>query len=213
MQKNGGRSAHQLRSFCFRPCSGAATCLPPQLEGNTANSIDDDPCTACTSVSVLHNCRRCILAVMPRQRAVLRGPHTLALELGDDLIPGNDELLIQPDIVGICGTDLELWSGNMPYLATGFSRYPIVPGHEWTGIVVDAAAAERQLVGCRVVGECTVSCRQCDRCLSGSYHLCEQRTETGIARRDGAMQTQMAMPANAVHIVARYCCGRRRGAY
>jgi L-iditol 2-dehydrogenase len=135
------------------------------------------------------------------RRAVLRGPGVLEVEDAVAPSPGPGDLLVAPDAVGICGTDLELLEGTMAYLTSGRAAYPIVPGHEWTGIVVGVGEDVGGFSeGDRVVGECTVSCGVCDRCQRpGAYHLCANRTETGIMRRDGALATRLAFPARAAH--------------
>lgn len=134
------------------------------------------------------------------RQAVLSGPGELELQEVDVPQPGPNDLIVEPDAVGICGTDLELFSGSMAYLSTGFSSYPIVPGHEWTGTVAQLGNDVRGFsVGDRVVGECSVGCGQCLRCQSGTYHLCRARTETGIAGRAGALTTAMAFPTTSAH--------------
>ena len=47
------------------------------------------------------------------------------------------EALVSPRYAGLCGTDLELFTGVMPYFATGVASYPIQPGHEVAGTVVE----------------------------------------------------------------------------
>jgi 2-desacetyl-2-hydroxyethyl bacteriochlorophyllide A dehydrogenase len=113
-----------------------------------------------------------------------------------------DEVLIRPEMIGICGTDLELYEGTMAYLVSGFAAYPIVPGHEWTGVVIGRGADVTRIgIGERVVGECSIGCARCARCKSGMYHLCTNRTETGIAGRKGALATHLVAPARSVHRV------------
>jgi L-iditol 2-dehydrogenase len=137
------------------------------------------------------------------RRAVIRGAGILEVEDAPQRSPGSGELLVAPDAVGICGTDLELLAGTMAYLANGMASYPIVPGHEWTGIVVGVGGGVTSFAeGDRVVGECTVSCGVCARCQRADmYHLCPNRTETGILRRDGALATRLVFPARAAHRV------------
>jgi L-iditol 2-dehydrogenase len=135
-------------------------------------------------------------------RAAITGPGRIGLQTGPAPRPGPGDLVIQPDAVGICGTDIELLDGTMTYLTSGFSSYPIVPGHEWTGRVIAAGdAVSGFAAGDRVVGECPVGCGSCERCAAGSQHLCPDRTETGIARRDGALATQLVFPSRAAHRV------------
>jgi D-arabinose 1-dehydrogenase-like Zn-dependent alcohol dehydrogenase len=46
----------------------------------------------------------------------------------------SDYVIVRTDSCGVCGTDVEILRGSM---ANGFVRYPLVPGHEWTGMVED----------------------------------------------------------------------------
>ena len=115
---------------------------------------------------------------------------------------GPTDLVIRTDAVGICATDLELLSGTMPYLTNGFARYPVIPGHEWTGTVIGIGQEVSDFaIGDRIVGECSIGCGTCARCLTGSYHLCPKRTETGIAGRPGALASALVFPAAAAHHV------------
>ena len=50
----------------------------------------------------------------------------------DDPRCGADEVVVRTAYCGLCGTDLEILRGSMP---DGFARYPVVPGHEWTGVI------------------------------------------------------------------------------
>jgi L-iditol 2-dehydrogenase len=113
-----------------------------------------------------------------------------------DPAPGPGELLIAPEAVGICGTDVEIYEGGMAYFRDGLAAYPVVPGHEWAGTVVDVGPGVAGFAaGDRVVGEVAIGCGHCVRCRSGRPHVCATRTETGIARRDGAMATRLVFPA------------------
>jgi D-arabinose 1-dehydrogenase-like Zn-dependent alcohol dehydrogenase len=47
---------------------------------------------------------------------------------------GRGQALIRTAYYGICGTDLEILRRSID---PGLVRYPIVPGHEWTGVVVE----------------------------------------------------------------------------
>ena len=46
--------------------------------------------------------------------------------------PGPGEALVRVAYAGICGSDRELLEGGRP---AEFVRYPVVPGHEWSGVV------------------------------------------------------------------------------
>lgn len=67
---------------------------------------------------------------------------------------GPTEVLIRPRMVGICHSDFDLLFDNyiLPF------EYPVIPGHEWMGEIVEVGAAVSGFaVGDRVVGECAVS--------------------------------------------------------
>jgi L-iditol 2-dehydrogenase len=66
---------------------------------------------------------------------------------------GPDEVLVKSHAVGICHSDFELYEGR--YIIP--VSYPIIPGHEWSGEVVETGASVRGLrAGDPVVGECVV---------------------------------------------------------
>ena len=95
----------------------------------------------------------------------------------------------------ICGTDVEIFDGTMPYFTAGMARYPVVPGHEWVGEVLACGdGVEGFAPGERVVGECSVGCMRCAVCLAGNYHRCPNRTETGILNRPGAFAERIEFP-------------------
>src|SRR4029079_17069134 len=81
----------------------------------------------------------------PRQAA--------ARELDAPTITG-DEVLVRSRNVGICHSDFELYDGR--YIIP--VSYPIIPGHEWSGEVVEVGGDVTTLrAGDRVVGECVVN--------------------------------------------------------
>jgi L-iditol 2-dehydrogenase len=70
--------------------------------------------------------------------------------------PGIDEneVLIRSRLVGICHSDYELLAGQ--YIIP--ISYPVIPGHEWVGEVVEVGKNVTGLkAGDRVVGECVIN--------------------------------------------------------
>ena len=66
---------------------------------------------------------------------------------------GPDEVLVRMRAVGICHSDYELYSGK--YIIP--IDYPVTPGHEWSGEVVESGKAVAGIrAGDRVVGECVI---------------------------------------------------------
>jgi L-iditol 2-dehydrogenase len=98
---------------------------------------------------------------------------------------------VEPDLVGLCGTDLEIIDGTID---PAYIRYPIALGHEWTGIVV----GDSPLAGRRVVVEGIIGCGHCQRCAAGQANLCEIYDEIGFTR-DGAAASEIDVPAAQVH--------------
>ena len=108
--------------------------------------------------------------------------------------------VVEVERVGLCGTDEELFSGEMSYLHTGDAAYPIRPGHEWCGRVVDVGeGVDPQWIGRRVTGDTMLGDGTCDRCRSGRQHLCENRHEIGIRRGwPGALAERLTVPERAL---------------
>ena len=67
---------------------------------------------------------------------VLTAPRTYLIDDVPAPQAGPGEAVIDVERVGVCGTDVEFYRGDMPYLQLGHSTYPLRPGHEWAGRVV-----------------------------------------------------------------------------
>ncbi|MEP7181195.1 MAG: zinc-binding dehydrogenase [Betaproteobacteria bacterium] len=94
--------------------------------------------------------------------------------------PGPHEVLCRIRGVAICGSDPEIIRGGLA--GTWPPSYPFIPGHEWSGEVVEAGAGVLGFKpGDRVAGEAHKGCGYCRNCLEGRYNLCENygRPETG----------------------------------
>ena len=118
-----------------------------------------------------------------------------ALRVREDVplpVPPVDEALVRVHLAGICNTDLELVRGYYPFAG--------VPGHEFVGTVVSAAAAPAW-VGRRVAGEINAACGSCVSCRAGRPTHCEKRTVLGIVARDGAFATHLRLPIRNLHAV------------
>ena len=103
--------------------------------------------------------------------------------------------------VGVCGTDEELFAGTMAYFATGRARYPLRPGHEWSGTVEAVGeGVDRAWLGRRVTGDTMLADGTCDRCRTGRRHVCRNLAEVGISMGvDGALAERLVVPADSLH--------------
>ncbi|MDG9717120.1 zinc-binding dehydrogenase [Streptomyces sp. DH24] len=117
--------------------------------------------------------------------------------------PGPGEALVTVHAVGICGSDREVYQGNRP---EGYVRYPLTPGHEWSGTVsAVGAGVPGSLVGRRVVGEGFRNCQVCDRCHAGETTLCTAGYEETGFTQPGAMAGTLTLPARLLHVLRDDC--------
>ena len=132
---------------------------------------------------------------------VMTGPREAGVEEVPDPVAAPGEVVVDVRRVGICGTDVELYSGGMAYLHTGRSWYPLRIGHEWAGVVREAGVGvDPAWVGRRVTGDTMLGCGECRRCLAGRHHVCERLVEVGISLgRPGALAERLAVPARSLH--------------
>lgn len=115
--------------------------------------------------------------------------------------PRQGEALIAPRYVGLCGTDLELYEGSHPFFAEGYAHYPLQPGHEVSGLVVECPGGEFD-PDTPVIIDSIVGCGTCARCLAGIATQCPERFELGV-RRDmpGGACELVVVPCRQVHTV------------
>ncbi|MGW2050483.1 zinc-dependent alcohol dehydrogenase [Streptomyces sp. NPDC001858] len=116
-------------------------------------------------------------------------------------VAGPGEVVVDVERVGVCGTDMEFFTGAMAYLHQGHADYPMRPGHEWSGRVASVGdGVDAGWLGRRVMGDTMLGCGACRRCRRGRQHVCERRQEVGIrGGRPGALAEQLAVPASSLH--------------
>ncbi len=131
---------------------------------------------------------------------MLTGPGRSEVQEVPDPRPEPDDVVVDVARVGLCGTDVELFSGEMEYLRQGHTTYPLVPGHEWCGEVTEVGAnVPESWIGRRVTGDTMLGCGLCRRCRSQQHHVCENRSEIGIrGRYPGALAEKIRVPASAL---------------
>jgi L-iditol 2-dehydrogenase len=130
---------------------------------------------------------------------VVERPGELGLRDLAELTAGPGEVLLRPAYCGLCGTDRELVAGEVD---PAFVRYPLVLGHEWSGVV--AAVGERVAdlePGMRCVAEGIIPCGNCAQCRTGATNVCAIYDEVGFTRPGGAAD-EIVVPARVVHRLA-----------
>ncbi|UST52874.1 zinc-binding alcohol dehydrogenase family protein (plasmid) [Comamonadaceae bacterium OTU4NAUVB1] len=120
-------------------------------------------------------------------------PGTLRAEQRERPVRGEGDVLLRVKRVGVCGTDLHIFTGNQPFL-----QYPRVMGHELSGIVEEAVPGGRLRVGdvCYVMPY--LSCGRCVACRQGKTNCCVNIQVLGV-HRDGAFTEYLSLPEAFVH--------------
>ena len=94
------------------------------------------------------------------------------MELKDIPIPeyGIDDVFIKVGYCGICGSDIEAFDGTRP---EPYIRYPVVLGHEFSGIVEKCGANVKTIMpGDRVTVKPCKHCGMCKYCRRGETNFC-----------------------------------------
>jgi 2-desacetyl-2-hydroxyethyl bacteriochlorophyllide A dehydrogenase len=126
---------------------------------------------------------------------VFAEPRSWSLEEVPDPVPGPREVLVRVEAVGICGTDIHVLDGEFAP-----TRYPIIPGHETSGVIEAVGERVTELApGDRVSVDPTLTCGECSYCSIGRSNLCEQWNGSGVARTNGSTAELTVAPVRNVH--------------
>jgi 2-desacetyl-2-hydroxyethyl bacteriochlorophyllide A dehydrogenase len=107
-------------------------------------------------------------------------------------IPAHDEVLIKVMAVGICGTDGHLYKGDYA------SPYPVIPGHEFSGIDEAVGADVKYFKpGQRVSADPNIYCENCDNCKQNRQNFCYDFKGLG-GKANGSFAEFMAIPERCV---------------
>jgi threonine dehydrogenase-like Zn-dependent dehydrogenase len=132
---------------------------------------------------------------------VLTGPGEGDVQEVPAPVAAPGEVVVDVERVGVCGTDVEFFTGEMAYLHQGYAWYPLRLGHEWAGTVASVGTeVDPAWVGRRVMGDTMLGDGSCRRCRKGYQHVCENRQEVGVrGGRPGALAEQLAVPVTSLH--------------
>lgn len=120
---------------------------------------------------------------------VIEKPGVVSLQ--DKELPAlaDDFVRVKVMAAAICATDIEVIDGNIP------ANYPLIPGHEWSGIVEKVQNPKyKHLIGKRVTGSNDITCGVCEACRSGNWRYCKDFEEIGF-KRNGAYAQYIDVPA------------------
>jgi len=130
--------------------------------------------------------------------AVYEGEGRLVVRDVPDPVPAADEVLIEVEACGVCGSDVQII--NIP---PGHpSTPPVIIGHEFVGRIKAVGSAVGDLaVGGRVVCDPDPKCGACDSCRAGRPANCTNIVALGVYR-DGALAEYVTAPANSVYPIS-----------
>jgi NADPH2:quinone reductase len=125
---------------------------------------------------------------------VVAAPGSVAIERLPDPEPLPDEVVMRVRGCGICGTDLHIIHEGLPT-----ARYPLIPGHEPWGEVVEVRDPQATVrVGDLVAVDPSLHCGRCSQCRQGRGNLCEHWGAIG-GTRAGAWADLVAVPGRNLH--------------
>ncbi|SDF46371.1 zinc-dependent alcohol dehydrogenase [Sporolituus thermophilus] len=104
----------------------------------------------------------------------------------------DNEVKIKMIYGGICGSDLRVYQGAISY-----AQYPIRPGHEALGTIIEAGAAVPYDIGTRVVVFPNTFCGTCEFCLNEKTNICIKKKPLGVAI-DGVFAQEVILDAKYV---------------
>lgn len=123
-------------------------------------------------------------------------PKAVEIREVPDPVFGPDDILMEVQSVGVCGSDIEMWHHQVTFPV----NVPVILGHEFCGVVHKVGDNVKDFkVGERVVSEtAAVICGKCHHCRSGEYNLCPSRKGYGSGV-SGAFTQYVAVPQRILH--------------
>ena len=119
---------------------------------------------------------------------VLHGIDDIRLEEVEKPQPGEREVLVEVKAAGICGSDIPRIYQNGTY------SYPLIPGHEFSGMVAETGTlADPSWKGKRVGVFPLIPCGKCAPCRKKKYEMCRSYSYLG-SRQDGGFAEYALVP-------------------
>jgi threonine dehydrogenase-like Zn-dependent dehydrogenase len=129
--------------------------------------------------------------------AVTRGESSMELlDVPEPGAPGPGEVVLRPEVVGVCGSDVHLFHGDL-----GDDVFPRIQGHEISAVIDSLGPGNDHVrVGERVAVWPVLACGRCYACRIGRENVCANIAIIG-AHVDGALQERLVLPASQVFAV------------
>ncbi|HEU5434625.1 MAG TPA: zinc-dependent alcohol dehydrogenase family protein [Thermomicrobiales bacterium] len=127
------------------------------------------------------------------QAAVFYKPGDVRIEERPTPTAAAGQVLVAVHACGVCGTDRHVYEGAYP------ARFPVVPGHEFAGTIVDSGPGVAGFAtGDRIAIDPNIPCGECFFCRAGKSHFCIDAGAIGT-RLDGGFAPFVAVPASQAY--------------
>ncbi len=129
------------------------------------------------------------------QAAVFQGAGRLVIKDYPQRKPDDGELLIKVEYCGLCGTDFHIYNGE------SYSKPPVIPGHEFVGVVADKGRVAGDLqIGDHVAIDPNIYCGRCEYCRRGQINFCANLKALGVSL-DGGFAEYSLVPASQAYLL------------
>ena len=129
------------------------------------------------------------------QAVIFPQAESIAVERVPDPTPARDEVIVQVARCGICGTDVHIYRNEY------MSDFPLIPGHEFGGVIVEVGSDVTDLkVGQRVAVDPNLYCGHCDFCRNEQANHCSNWQGVGVTR-SGGFAEYVNVPARACYLL------------
>ncbi|MEH7120791.1 alcohol dehydrogenase catalytic domain-containing protein [Neobacillus vireti] len=127
--------------------------------------------------------------------AVIDKPFSIELhEVRPPVIMSANEVKIQVNVTGICGSEIHAYHGTHP-----FRIPPVISGHELAGEVVEIGSEVKSVsVGERVTVEPHYGCKVCSACQTGNYNICHEKRVLGTQEWVGSFGEYIVVPEDTI---------------
>ncbi len=132
--------------------------------------------------------------MLSTMQAVVKAEAAPGIELREVPVPTPrpGEVLVRVQSASVCGTDLHIF--NWDPWAQGRIKPPLIPGHEFAGVVAGVGRGVTAVKeGDKVSAEMHVACGKCMQCRIGEAHICQNVRILGVDA-DGAFASYAIIP-------------------
>lgn len=103
------------------------------------------------------------------RQAIMSSPGTIEFVEVAEPEPGEGQVRIRVERIGVCGSDIHVFHGKHPFV-----QYPLVQGHEFSGVIESIGPGVTGVeIGDKVTATPQEVCGVCPPCRRGQYNACE----------------------------------------